>query len=197
MDVIMKLFKKTLLASSIISTIILAGCATNNAPVVEADGPNGPRDNFDNKTFSQAESEINDASSYSAEEIDQLANTLLKVKNVIYFGFDSYELTSESTGNAQKISELLIKYPKEKLRITGHADPRGSEQYNFNLGQKRAIVLQDYLINSGVQKDQVCTVSYGELQLASSPEDHDGNADKAYQMDRRDILDFGKDCSGE
>ncbi len=196
----MKLLKNSLLVGSIASALFLTGCATSDkqAPVVDAIGPTSGldlRDNFDSKTLAQAESEINDPNTYTSQEKEQLAKSLMSVKNVSYFGFDSYELTSESKTNADKIAEILKQYPKQTLRITGHTDPRGSEEYNFNLGQKRATALQDYLISQGVSPTQVCTVSYGELQLASSPEDYQGDAESAYQKDRRDVLVFGKNCS--
>lgn len=197
----MKLLQSSLLAGSITTAIFLTGCATSEkqAPVVDAIGPTSGldlRDNFESKTLAQAEGEINDPSAYSSEEKQQLAKSLMNVKNVSYFGFDSFELTQESKENADKIAVILKDHPKQTLRITGHTDPRGSEEYNFNLGQKRATSLQDYLINQGVSPSQVCTVSYGELQLASSPEDYQGNAESAYQQDRRDVLEFGQNCSG-
>ena len=94
----MKLLKNSLLVGSIASALFLTGCATSDkqAPVVDAIGPTSGldlRDNFDSKTLAQAESEINDPNTYTSQEKEQLAKSLMSVKNVSYFGFDSYELT--------------------------------------------------------------------------------------------------------
>ena len=191
-----------ILVAAVVSAVMLGGCATSDQkkPVTDASGQSygmPSLEGFNSKTLSQAESEINNPSAYTADQRKNLARKLMKVRNVIFFGFDSYKLSPESKKNADKIASILKNHPRQTLRIEGHTDPRGSEQYNFNLGQKRAVALKDYLVKQGVSKNQLCTVSYGELRPATSVKAQGGNKKKAYKLDRRDELDFGEDCSDE
>lgn len=80
----------------------------------------------------------------------------------VYFDFDRDELRPDAqqtlTGNAQ----FLKSHPELLVTIEGHADERGTNEYNLALGDRRASAARGYLGNLGVARDQVGTVSYGE-----------------------------------
>ncbi len=89
-----------------------------------------------------------------------------------------------------------MKDPSMHMMIEGHTDPRGSESYNFHLGERRANAVQSYFMEHGIPADQICTVSYGELRPAVTPSQFGGDKLKAYALDRRAVMVYGKTCEG-
>jgi hypothetical protein len=78
----------------------------------------------------------------------------------IHFTDYSYRLTETSKQYADQIAEYLSDNPDVKLKITGNIDPQlESDIYNFNLAERRAEQLKDYLITKGVAKEQVCNIN--------------------------------------
>ncbi|MCF6774952.1 OmpA family protein [Thiotrichales bacterium 19X7-9] len=197
----------------VLAAVLLAGCATQKgAPIVDADGnaygPDGSSNSVSShglgeqgKTFSGEElakynSMINDPQDYTDQQKSEMVQKLSQMPITVYFAFNSYYLKKSSRDNLDKVASFLVEYPKQIVRIEGHTDPRGSESYNLNLGQKRADSAKDYLLKHGVSKDQICTVSFGELKPAASPDDFGGDWKKAYDLDRRDVLVYGQSCEG-
>ena len=79
----------------------------------------------------------------------------------VYFEFDQAVLKDESKANLQKNAKRLMA-GKVKIRIEGHADERGTEEYNLALGERRAQAVKRFLTALGVEKNQINTISYGE-----------------------------------
>ncbi len=109
-----------------------------------------------------AEKPPSEADLFNRMTLDEL-NKSGAMKHV-YFAFDSIELTEEARGNLQKDSDYLKKWPTTKVLIEGHADPRGTNEYNLALGERRADAVRDYLVSLGVPNDRVTIVSKGEEQ---------------------------------
>jgi peptidoglycan-associated lipoprotein len=82
--------------------------------------------------------------------------------NLVYFDFDSFELKAESRTVLQRKAEVLKAFPALSLTIEGHADERGTEEYNLALGQRRAQAVADFLGLLGIQAGRLKTVSFGE-----------------------------------
>ncbi|MBN2541768.1 peptidoglycan-associated lipoprotein Pal [bacterium] len=80
----------------------------------------------------------------------------------IHFDYDKYNLKSEATSILNKNAEMLMNYPDARIKIEGHCDERGTNQYNLSLGQKRADAAKSFLINYGISADRISTISYGE-----------------------------------
>jgi peptidoglycan-associated lipoprotein len=80
----------------------------------------------------------------------------------IYFDFDQSDLRSEAREVLNRKAEVLRDYPDIRIRIEGHADERGTVEYNLALGEKRARAVRDYLANLGVGSDRLRTASYGK-----------------------------------
>ena len=91
---------------------------------------------------------------------------LIKQFKKVYFEFDSYSLTDEAKRaieqNAEVAKKILSENPNVVLLIEGHCDERGSNEYNLELGWKRAQAIKRYLIMLGLPEDRVQTVSFGE-----------------------------------
>lgn len=79
----------------------------------------------------------------------------------IFFDFDMYNIRGDSRETLKKNARWLREHPTVRIKIEGHADERGSNEYNMALGERRARSVKDYLKNLGLEK-QFKTVSYGE-----------------------------------
>jgi peptidoglycan-associated lipoprotein len=84
----------------------------------------------------------------------------------VYFQYDESTLSSEARDNLARNAELLRTRPEFSLMIEGHADERGTNEYNLALGERRANAVRDYLTSLGVAGDRVRTLSYGEERPA-------------------------------
>jgi OOP family OmpA-OmpF porin len=80
----------------------------------------------------------------------------------IYFDFDKYVIKPEFRDPLKRNAEWLQKNPEKKVVIEGNCDERGTNEYNMALGQRRADAAAKYLMDLGIAKDRVGTVSYGE-----------------------------------
>jgi len=80
----------------------------------------------------------------------------------IYFDFDKYNLKPESQEILKKAAPAYLKYTNYKLVVEGHCDERGTVEYNLVLGEKRANEAAKFLIDLGVSKDRIKTISYGK-----------------------------------
>jgi len=80
----------------------------------------------------------------------------------IHFDFDSFSLTPESREILQKHVEWLSAHPGYSLIIEGHCDDRGTTEYNLALGERRAVETQKFLVELGINKSRIKTISYGE-----------------------------------
>ena len=80
----------------------------------------------------------------------------------VLFESDSSELTSTSTATLDKQAQWLNQYGSYKILVEGHADERGTREYNFALGQRRAQTTRDYLVSKGVSASRLLTKSWGK-----------------------------------
>ena len=80
----------------------------------------------------------------------------------VYFDFDRYEIKSDERVALEKSARALKENKKIKILIEGHADERGSSEYNIALGERRADAAKKYLVNLGVDSRRMSTVSYGK-----------------------------------
>lgn len=80
----------------------------------------------------------------------------------IFFDFDKYDIRPGDAEILKENAALLKKFPNIKIQIEGHCDERGTNEYNLALGERRANSTKQYLINLGISKDRISTISYGE-----------------------------------
>lgn len=86
----------------------------------------------------------------------------VNVGDRVYFGYDRYDLTPEALQQLQLQAQWLNQYPNVGITIEGHADERGTREYNLALGDRRANAVRDYLVSLGVSSSRVKTISYGK-----------------------------------
>jgi len=87
---------------------------------------------------------------------------VVNVGDRVFFESDSTELTPQSRGTLDKQAQWLQQYANYTFTIEGHADERGTREYNIALGARRAQAVRDYLASRGIQPGRMRTVSYGK-----------------------------------
>ncbi|MEK6562491.1 MAG: peptidoglycan-associated lipoprotein Pal [Candidatus Binatota bacterium] len=80
----------------------------------------------------------------------------------IYFNYDKYDLKTEARETLKANANWLKTNASARVEIEGHADERGTNEYNLALGAKRAQAARDYLATLGISKERLSTISYGE-----------------------------------
>ena len=98
----------------------------------------------------------------------------------IYFEFDRSNLTSKSIQTLKSALNALIENSSINISLAGHADERGTREYNLALGQRRAEAVSDYLVLNGIDKGRITVMSYGEERPAAFGQD-----EMSYAKNRR------------
>jgi len=80
----------------------------------------------------------------------------------VYFDFDKSELSAAARASLQKNADWMRKWASTKVTVEGHADSRGTNEYNLALGERRASSIRDYLVTLNVTVSRVSVVSKGE-----------------------------------
>jgi peptidoglycan-associated lipoprotein len=80
----------------------------------------------------------------------------------LFYGYDQAEVDAEGQRVLDVNAEILRKYPAWIITIEGHADERGTAEYNLALGERRALAARNYLVSLGIPADRLRTVSYGK-----------------------------------
>ena len=103
-----------------------------------------------------------------------------ELATVVYFDYDSSELRAEDTEIVARHARQLGMNPNMTVRLEGHADERGSREYNIGLSERRAQTVRRLLLVQGASASQVSTVSFGEERPAV-----EGSSEAAYAQNRR------------
>ncbi len=101
-------------------------------------------------------------------------------RRVIYFEYDSAEITSSDQELLVQHSGYLVANPGQHITLEGHTDERGSREYNIALGDRRALSVQRIMELNGVLPEQISVVSYGEEKPAA-----EGHGDAVWRLNRR------------
>ena len=155
---------------------ILAGCG-GNPPVPDPD----PSDSSMAGSGSDASSRGAAGGGLgSGEEFGDDPMGLGAMENIIYFDFDQSELRPEYGDLLARHAQHLANNSRMKVRLEGHADERGSREYNIGLGERRSQSVRRMLLIQGASAEQISTVSFGEERPAAL-----GSDEEAYAQNRR------------
>jgi peptidoglycan-associated lipoprotein len=99
---------------------------------------------------------------------------------VVYFDYDTADILPEFNALLAAHGQFLAQNPNTQLRLEGHADERGSREYNIGLGERRAQAVRRVLMLQGAGGTQLTTVSYGEERPTQT-----GSDDEAWRLNRR------------
>jgi peptidoglycan-associated lipoprotein len=99
---------------------------------------------------------------------------------IVYFDFDRSEVPTQYNQLLEAHGRYLASNPNAQVRLEGHADERGSREYNIGLGERRAQAVRRVLMLQGASASQLSTVSYGEERPAAL-----GSDEESYRLNRR------------
>ena len=86
----------------------------------------------------------------------------VNVGDTVHFAYNEYNIEDQDKSTLQKQATWLNRYPTVQISIEGHADERGTREYNLALGARRANAVKEYLVSLGVNNSRLQTVSYGK-----------------------------------
>ena len=108
------------------------------------------------------------------------AAAMATLKSVIYFDYDASDIRGDAKSQLDAKLPILRANTAIQIRVSGHADERGSDQYNDALGQRRAASTKRYLTDNGIDAARITIISYGEQRPAMS-----GTDESAWSRNRR------------
>lgn len=91
---------------------------------------------------------------------------VVNVGDRVFFGYDQIDLSPEARATLERQAAWLKQYPNVNITVEGHADERGTREYNLALGEKRANSTKSYLLSLGVDGARINTISYGKERPA-------------------------------
>ena len=91
---------------------------------------------------------------------------VVNVGDRVFFGYDQIDLSGEARSTLERQAAWLKQYPNVNITVEGHADERGTREYNLALGEKRANSTKSYLMSLGVDSVRINTISYGKERPA-------------------------------
>lgn len=156
----MRLNKTLKNAAIALPMLALAACSSNDSSDEQA----AVESNVEAQQQSAEEAVRVQAAKRAAEIKEQERQQLdkLRSEHIIYFGFDVSTIGEESTEILNAHADFLNANPNVNVVIEGHADERGTPEYNIALGERRAKSVETYFENMGVSAEQLSVVSYGE-----------------------------------
>ena len=107
---------------------------------------------------------------------------VVNVGDRVHFGFDRFDLTNEARDILGRQAEWLKQHGSIAITVAGHADERGTREYNLALGERRAISVRNYLIALGIDPGRIRTVSYGKERPVDP-----GSSEEAWTKNRRGV----------
>ncbi|WP_457913616.1 peptidoglycan-associated lipoprotein Pal [Candidatus Gillettellia adelgis] len=138
----------------------------------------------DDQTHIKADTDIeNSRHDFSSTEETLLEIEALHKNKTVYFNLDKYDISSAFTQMLDAHGTFLRNHSFYKVTIEGHADERGTPEYNIALGERRANSVKMYLQSKGVAADQISIISYGEGKPAAL-----GHDEATYSKNRRAVL---------
>lgn len=143
---------------------MLAGCASTDTDSSGQEGADKV------STYNESSDSMND--SYNSQDMANL-------ETVFYFEFDQATLTVKAR-KALDAQIVRLKKTTGPVRLEGHADERGTREYNIALGERRAISVADYMAINGIPRYRIETVSYGEERPLAF-----GQSESTYSQNRR------------
>ena len=108
---------------------------------------------------------------------------LVNVGDRVFFGYDRSDLTPQAQQTIEALAAWLGQYPQVTVTVEGHADERGTRDYNLALGERRATAVRDYLIALGTNANRLSTISYGKERPAVL-----GSNEDAWAQNRRGVF---------
>jgi len=176
----MKLYAKIAMISCV-AGLALVACSKNNPPETNpqpAPAPAAAAPAPAPAAAAPAPAVNEDSLAAERARLEALINQ--NMSEDVYFDFDRSELTEKAKELLAQVGELLLKEQRFTITIEGHTDARGTEDYNFTLGAKRAMKVKEFLNAYGIEGKRMESVSYGKEAPKAQ-----GETEEAYSQNRR------------
>ena len=163
------------------ATAFLAACETASTTTGDATSSAQSSSTNTATTASSSSSSSSASSSGSGESASaSVKSEFAKVGTTVLFDFDSAQLTDYAQRVLDRQAAFMKARPETRVIIGGHADERGTREYNLALGERRASSARDYLVTKGVNAARIRIISYGKERPASV-----GSTEAAWRLNRR------------
>ena len=163
------MFKKSGMVVSVVSLMVVAGLLVGCAAPKKQSTLDEAKPKADTafKDTKPMVVDTTDEVSYNDAALDAETLRLMQEKMLpVYFGYNKYDLSTESSNNLATAAAFLKEKSRLRVLIEGHCDERGSAEYNMGLGDNRARVVKEYLLNLGVSAAQLEITSFGKERPA-------------------------------
>ncbi len=194
--------KRTLAANwlgGLLVAVILAGCG--GAPPPEPEPEPAPEPQVEERDL-EAERRAREEEERRRREEEERARREAERRRVlsiiaerVHFDFDKSDIRPDAEPVLQRKVAVLREHPGIKLRLEGHCDERGSNEYNLALGQRRAEAVRRYLMSYGIETGRFTSISYGEERPLV-----DAQNEEAWAQNRRAefvVTDYGRLGAGD
>ena len=142
-------------------TLVLAACATapkETASTKSTTSSSSSSSSSDSSTEA-SQPQVVDGVYVGSDTVEMLA---VGVPDRVFFAYDSYSLTSDAQDSLAKQAKWLKANGSVTISIEGHADERGTREYNLALGDRRANAAKDFLMAQGISSSRITTISFGK-----------------------------------
>ena len=151
------------------ASLLLAACET--ASTVSGDGDSEVQSSSATAAASSSSTAATEAATEAPSARTIAENQLASVGNTVLFGFDSASLTDAAQATLNRQAAFMQASPTLRVVIGGHADERGTREYNLALGERRGNAVSRYLVVQGVSIGAIEVVSFGEERPVNSGSD--------------------------
>ncbi len=169
------------------ATFLLAACETASTISEEAAGTSSADATASSASSTASASSSSSSSASAASNADNSAleaarAEMVSIGDTVLFGYDSSQLSADAMATLDAQAALLNAKPSFRVKVEGHADERGTREYNLALGERRASAARDYLVAKGVDGSRIRIVSYGKERPAAV-----GSNEEAWAKNRRSV----------
>ncbi|RMD64014.1 MAG: peptidoglycan-associated lipoprotein Pal [Alphaproteobacteria bacterium] len=166
----------------IAAALLLAACETASQDSGSAAGA-GTTTTSTTATAPSSTSGVTAATTIPGPTPGTQEHLVVNVGDRVFFDFDKSDLKPEARKTIEALAAWLKSYPAVTLTIEGHADERGTREYNLALGERRANAVYDYLVALGISPNRLKTISYGKERPAVL-----GSNEWAWAQNRRAVF---------
>ena len=162
------------------AALVVSACAGDSSDT--GTGSSGGS-SADNSAVSGSSSPVVSSSEIKGPQPGTQDALLVEVGDRVFYATDSSRLSAEARKTVDVLAMWLNSNPSVTLTLEGHADERGTREYNLALGERRANAVRDYLIDLGVNANRLQTISFGKERPAIL-----GSSEAAWSQNRRAVF---------
>jgi len=140
-------------------TLTIAACTTTPKPPPPGPVAGPPTDQ---NAFTPPQGQTGVTEQQTAALPGSAQDFVISAGDRVFFDYDAFVIRPDAADTLAKQADWLRKYSAVQVRIEGNADERGTREYNFALGERRANSVKDFLVSHGVDAGRITTVSYGK-----------------------------------